>query len=35
MRYFAKVSEIGDATRANELLGAPSTTLEAWTRAQT
>ena len=34
MRYMAKVPEGGDPTEANELLGAPTTTLEAWARAQ-
>jgi NADH dehydrogenase len=32
MRYFAKVSELGDGAEANELLGAPSTTLDDWCR---
>jgi hypothetical protein len=32
MRYFSRGSEIGDATEANELLGAPTTTLEKWCR---
>lgn len=34
MRYFSKVGEAGDATEANELLGAPTTTLEAWSEAR-
>jgi uncharacterized protein YbjT (DUF2867 family) len=32
MRYFSKVSEIGEPDEANQLLGAPSTTLEQWCR---
>jgi NADH dehydrogenase len=32
MRYFSKVPEAGDPTEANDMLGAPSTTLEAWCR---
>ena len=30
MAYFEKVGELGDPTEANQLLGAPATTLEAW-----
>ncbi len=30
MAYFAKVGEIGDPTEANQLLGAPTTALDAW-----
>jgi uncharacterized protein YbjT (DUF2867 family) len=30
MRYFSKVTEIGDPTEANALLGAPTTTLKEW-----
>jgi uncharacterized protein YbjT (DUF2867 family) len=30
MAYFKKVGEPGDPTQANELLGAPTTTLDAW-----
>ncbi|MCL4250123.1 MAG: NAD(P)H-binding protein [Anaerolineae bacterium] len=30
MDYFRKVGEPGDPTEANELLGAPTTTLDAW-----
>jgi len=29
-RLFAKVGELGDPTEANEILGAPETTLEEW-----
>lgn len=32
MRYFSKVPESGDPTEANAMLGAPSTTIEAWCR---
>lgn len=32
MRYFSKVSEIGDSAEADQLLGAPTTTLEQWCR---
>ena len=32
MRYFSKVSEIGEPDEANQLLGAPSITLEQWCR---
>jgi uncharacterized protein YbjT (DUF2867 family) len=34
MAYFEKVGEPGDPTEANELLGAPSTTLNAWIEQQ-
>lgn len=34
MRYFSKVQETGDPAEANELLGAPTTTLEQWCAAQ-
>jgi hypothetical protein len=34
MRLLAHLGEHGDATAANELLGAPTTTVEAWYRAQ-
>ena len=34
MKYFSRVEEIGDPTEANALLGAPTTTLEAWCRAR-
>jgi uncharacterized protein YbjT (DUF2867 family) len=30
MAYFEKVGEMGDPSEANQLLGAPSTTLDAW-----
>jgi NADH dehydrogenase len=30
MAYFDKVGELGDPTEANQLLGAPTTTLDAW-----
>jgi hypothetical protein len=30
MAYFEKVDEMGDPAEANELLGAPTTTLDAW-----
>jgi len=30
MKYFQKVHEVGEPTEANALLGAPSTTLKAW-----
>jgi NADH dehydrogenase len=30
MAYFDKTSEVGDPTEANEILGAPATTLDAW-----
>jgi NADH dehydrogenase len=30
MAYFERVGEMGDPTEANELLGAPETTLDAW-----
>jgi len=32
MRYFSQVSESGDGAEANELLGAPTTTLDEWCR---
>jgi len=34
MAYFEKAGEPGDPTEANQLLGAPQTTLEAWIEAQ-
>jgi uncharacterized protein YbjT (DUF2867 family) len=34
MKYFTKVTEIGDASEANELLGAPTTTVRAWSEAR-
>jgi len=34
MRYFTKVKEIGDAAEANALLGAPMTTVHAWSEAR-
>ncbi len=34
MAYFEKVGEPGDPAEANELLGAPTTTLEEWTERQ-
>lgn len=34
MDYFKKVGEPGDPTEANQLLGAPTTTLDDWIRAQ-
>ena len=34
MRLLARLGERGDPTAANELLGAPTTTVEAWCRAQ-
>jgi uncharacterized protein YbjT (DUF2867 family) len=34
MAYFEKVGEPGDPTEANQLLGAPATTLEAWIAAR-
>jgi hypothetical protein len=30
MAYFDKVGELGDPTEANQILGAPTTTLDAW-----
>jgi NADH dehydrogenase len=30
MAYFDKIGEMGDPTEANEILGAPETTLDAW-----
>ena len=30
MAYFDKVGEMGDPTEANQLLGAPTITLDAW-----
>ena len=30
MAYFDKVGELGDPTEANRILGAPTTTLDAW-----
>lgn len=32
--YFDKVGELGDPTEANQLFGAPTTTLEEWCRTQ-
>jgi len=34
MAYFEKVGEMGDPAEANELLGAPTTTLDAWIERQ-
>jgi uncharacterized protein YbjT (DUF2867 family) len=34
MAYFDKVGELGDPTEANDLLGAPTTTLADWIRQQ-
>lgn len=34
MAYFDRVGELGDPTEANRLLGAPSTTLDAWLAQQ-
>jgi uncharacterized protein YbjT (DUF2867 family) len=34
MAYFDKVSELGDPTEANQLLGEPTITLDAWTKHQ-
>jgi uncharacterized protein YbjT (DUF2867 family) len=34
MAYFDKVGELGDPTEANDLLGAPKTTLDAWMEQQ-
>ena len=34
LRFFEKVGEGGDPTEANELLGAPTTTLEQWCQQQ-
>ena len=34
MAYFEKAGEPGDPTEANQLLGAPATTLEAWMAAR-
>jgi hypothetical protein len=34
MRLLARLGERGDPTAANELLGAPTTTVDAWCRAQ-
>jgi uncharacterized protein YbjT (DUF2867 family) len=34
MAYFEKVGEMGDPAEANELLGAPTTTLDAWIEGQ-
>ena len=33
MAYFEKVGEMGDPAEANQLLGAPLTTLAAWLEA--
>jgi len=33
MKYFSKVKEGGDAAEANELLGAPTMTVESWSKA--
>lgn len=33
MAYFDKTSETGDSTEANQILGAPATTLDAWMKA--
>ena len=30
MAYFDKVGELGDPTEANQILGAPTTTLDIW-----
>jgi hypothetical protein len=30
MAYFDKAPETGDTSKANEILGAPETTLDAW-----
>ena len=35
MAYFDQAGELGDPTEANELLGAPTTTLDEWLAAQT
>jgi hypothetical protein len=35
MAYFDKVGELGDPTEANNLLGAPATTLAEWIKKQT
>ena len=34
MKYFTKVKEVGSATEANALLGAPTTTVRAWSEAR-
>lgn len=34
MRLLARTGERGDPTPTNQLLGAPTTTVEAWRRAQ-
>lgn len=34
MGYFNKTAELGDATEANQILGAPGTTLDAWMSAR-
>jgi uncharacterized protein YbjT (DUF2867 family) len=34
MRYFTKVGEIGDPSEANDLLGAPATTIREWCSAR-
>lgn len=34
MRLLARLGEQGDPGLANELLGAPTTTVEAWSRAR-
>jgi uncharacterized protein YbjT (DUF2867 family) len=34
MGYFDKVGEVGDAAEANQILGAPTITLEAWMEAK-
>jgi nucleoside-diphosphate-sugar epimerase len=34
MQYFTKVEEIGSPSEANALLGAPATTVRAWSEAQ-
>jgi hypothetical protein len=33
MAYFDKTSETGDPTEANQILGAPATTLDVWMEA--
>jgi hypothetical protein len=34
MAYFQQVGEPGDPAQANQLLGAPTTTLDAWIEQQ-
>jgi hypothetical protein len=34
MGYFDKAAEVGDASEANAILGAPQTTLDVWMEAR-